>query len=200
MKNLDLLIPKVAEPTDRFAWATITDVDPLRIRLDGELAPLDITPDSLIDVGWADVDRRVWVQISGRRVVILGQSGKPALEIPEIPEPEIPDEIIRHYGTGEMTTVGSPFSIDMAQLTRMSGLVTLTCRVARSTGFNGSFTKVGNIPAGYRPPATVPILISAASAAGTNAKAQVLANGDLEIATSSTNSNPHHVMGVWHTI
>ena len=76
MKNLDLLIPTPKPATDRFVWATVTGASPVRVRLDGETVPLDITPECLVDVGWLDIGRRVWCQVSGRRIVILGQSGK----------------------------------------------------------------------------------------------------------------------------
>lgn len=90
MKNLDLLIPQSAPEPDRFAWATVTAIDPIRVRLDGEATPLDIDPDSLIDIGWLDVDRRVWCQIHGRRVLILGQSGKDTYVAPTPPDPPDP--------------------------------------------------------------------------------------------------------------
>lgn len=70
MKNLELLIPKSKPINDRWAWATVTNTSPLEIRFDGEIDPLPITPDTLV-AGLALADR-VWVQISGRRVVVLG--------------------------------------------------------------------------------------------------------------------------------
>lgn len=68
MNNLDLLIPAQPESTDRWTWATVTNGNPLRIRLDGDDDPLDITPDCL----YADpvVGQRVWVQMTGRRVIV----------------------------------------------------------------------------------------------------------------------------------
>jgi hypothetical protein len=74
MKNLDLLIPRAPEPkSDWWSWATVTQASPLRIRLDGETDALDITPDTLT-AGLA-VSDRVWVQVSGRRAIVLGRSG-----------------------------------------------------------------------------------------------------------------------------
>lgn len=72
MKNLDLLVPKPYVPNDTFRWATVASNDPIRIRLDGEDDPLDITPDSLVKVRTFD---RVWCQMHGRRVIILGVAG-----------------------------------------------------------------------------------------------------------------------------
>lgn len=71
MKNLDLLIPKEnPAPKDSYSWATITQSTPLRIRIDGESEPLDLTPDSLTsDV---TVGKRVWCQFHGRRVIVIG--------------------------------------------------------------------------------------------------------------------------------
>jgi hypothetical protein len=74
MKNLELLIPQAkTEPTDKWRWATVTAVSPLRIRLDGEAEPLDITPDTL--AGPLSVGDRVWTQTSGRRILVAGVSG-----------------------------------------------------------------------------------------------------------------------------
>jgi microcystin-dependent protein len=73
MRNLDLLIPRDDKPTERWTWATVTQSSPLRIRLDGETAALDITPENL--AGILLPGERVWVQISGRRVLVTGRNG-----------------------------------------------------------------------------------------------------------------------------
>lgn len=72
LRNLDLLIPQDpdASATDTWAWATVTSQAPLKVRLDGESAPLVITPEMLGDV--PPVGARVWLQFSGRRVVAHG--------------------------------------------------------------------------------------------------------------------------------
>lgn len=62
----EYLLPASPEPGDRWRWATVTGVDPVRVRLDGETAPLDITPDVL---GPVRVGDRVWCQQHGRRLV-----------------------------------------------------------------------------------------------------------------------------------
>jgi microcystin-dependent protein len=72
MRNLDMLIPEKKPEGDRWTWATVTDGVPLRIRLDGESAALDIEPENL--VGSLSPGDRVWVQVSGRRVIVTGQS------------------------------------------------------------------------------------------------------------------------------
>lgn len=76
MRNLDLLVPQKQPKKDWWTWATVTQADPLRIRLDGELVALDMTPDNL--AGPLTVDQRVWVQVSGRRLIVTGVSGGPA--------------------------------------------------------------------------------------------------------------------------
>ena len=67
--DLDQLLPGPAERGDSWRWATVTQVSPLRVRFDGEAAPLNITPDTLTVVTVAD---RVWCQLVGRRVVVHG--------------------------------------------------------------------------------------------------------------------------------
>lgn len=68
-EDLDVLLPGPAPSRDSWRWATVTQVSPLRIRLDGEATPLDITPDTLVAVTLAD---RVWCQLVDRRAVVHG--------------------------------------------------------------------------------------------------------------------------------
>ena len=65
-------IPAATDSTYR--WATVTGVLPLTIRLDGEDQALGMTPESLVDPTRLAVGLRVWVQLFGRRVLILGSS------------------------------------------------------------------------------------------------------------------------------
>jgi hypothetical protein len=71
-RNLDLLIPR-PPGRDVTRWATVTQASPLRIKLDGDTDPLDITPDTLV-AGLA-VDDRVMVARFGRRLVVVGKAG-----------------------------------------------------------------------------------------------------------------------------
>lgn len=74
MKNLDLLIPTAPKPpSDWWSWATVTTASPLRVRLDGETAALAATPDATVRN--LAVNDRVWVQVSSRRIIVLGKSG-----------------------------------------------------------------------------------------------------------------------------
>lgn len=68
MNNLDLLIPVRPESGERWTWATVINGNPLRIRLDGDEDPLDITPDCLYAEPVAG--QRVWAQLVGRRVIV----------------------------------------------------------------------------------------------------------------------------------
>lgn len=65
--------PQSTQSLSAFRWATVTQADPLRIRLDGDTVALTFTPESLLQVVPA-VDQRVWVQLYGRRVIVLGVS------------------------------------------------------------------------------------------------------------------------------
>ncbi len=85
MRGLNLLASLVRETPDIsiWSWATVTAVGPLRVQLDGEDAPLDVTPDTL--VAPLAVGARVWVQLVTnanptrryRRLVVLGRAGCP---------------------------------------------------------------------------------------------------------------------------
>jgi hypothetical protein len=52
-----------------FRWATVTQVSPLRIRLDGDTTALPMTPENL--AGSVGVGSRVLVQFLGRRVLVV---------------------------------------------------------------------------------------------------------------------------------
>lgn len=73
MNNLDLLVPQAPTQRDTWHWATITQADPLRIRLDGDDASLDVTPDSLYAP--PQVGQRVWVQMAGKRLIVHAPAG-----------------------------------------------------------------------------------------------------------------------------
>lgn len=58
-----------------FRWATVIGVDPLRILFDGDSKVLPYEPNSLVDRSTLVEGDRLWVQIHGRQVVIIGQGG-----------------------------------------------------------------------------------------------------------------------------
>lgn len=62
-------------PDNTYRWATVTDDDPLRVRLDGDTAELPITPETLVSPTILSVGDRVWVQMFGRRIIVLGVAG-----------------------------------------------------------------------------------------------------------------------------
>lgn len=72
---LDFLLDPAPEPADTYRWATVTGIGPLRIRLDGEAEPLAATPAAICPLQLGD---RVWVQIHGRQMVVLGAHQVPA--------------------------------------------------------------------------------------------------------------------------
>ena len=58
--------------TSAWRWATVTQVDPLRVRIDGESSELNATPISLVDKAGLSAGDRVWVQLAGRRLIVHG--------------------------------------------------------------------------------------------------------------------------------
>lgn len=56
-------------------WGTITQVSPLRVQLDGDSAPILVTPASLIDPGALAVSDRVRCELANNRLVVLGRVG-----------------------------------------------------------------------------------------------------------------------------
>lgn len=75
MRNLDLLIPRQSDEKNDWLWATVATTNPLTVRLDGDDDPLELTPVNL--AGKLSVGNRVWAQMAGKRVVILGLNGGP---------------------------------------------------------------------------------------------------------------------------
>lgn len=80
MSNLDMLVPQQSSVTHVSLWATVTQVSPLRVHLDGDPGPLPFDPDVL--VSGLTVGNRVLVLLTtnndptfrGRRVVVIGKS------------------------------------------------------------------------------------------------------------------------------
>jgi hypothetical protein len=70
-----------------FAWATVTQLSPLRTRFDGDAAALPLTPESLVDPLGLIVGSRVRCELFDRRVLIVGVSGGgplPALVVADV--------------------------------------------------------------------------------------------------------------------
>jgi hypothetical protein len=57
-----------------FKWATVTNLEPLAIRLDGDSAQLAMIPDSLVDPRSLRENDRVRVELSKRKCIIHGKS------------------------------------------------------------------------------------------------------------------------------
>lgn len=72
--GLDFLLEPPAPPADTYRWATVTSVGPIRIRLDGDPAPVESEPTTLCPLQVGD---RAWVQIHGRMMIILGVAEVP---------------------------------------------------------------------------------------------------------------------------
>jgi len=58
----------VSAADETWTWATVASTDPLRVRLDGDDAPLLITPENL--AGGLREGDRVWTQRYGRRLIL----------------------------------------------------------------------------------------------------------------------------------
>lgn len=73
MSTAELLAAKGPKPDSWWTWAAVTALSPLRVKLDGEDAPLPATPGTV--VGLLAVTDRVWVQVAGGRLLIIGRAG-----------------------------------------------------------------------------------------------------------------------------
>lgn len=70
--DLSVLLPDLPANRDGWRWGTVTQVNPVRVRLDGDAAPLLVTPDVLGIVGPGD---RVWCHLVGHRLVVHDAGG-----------------------------------------------------------------------------------------------------------------------------
>lgn len=94
MTSLPIFVPGqtpdlgATTPESTFRWATVTDIDPLRVRLDGDTEGLPVTPSSLVNPLELPIGSRVWVQLFGRRLIVVGKGGgRPGSEVVKITDP-----------------------------------------------------------------------------------------------------------------
>ena len=73
MSAFDFLLPATVVPTDIFRFGVITAIQPLRVRLDGDVAQTEVTPIVINESG--GVGSRVLVQIHNRQLFIVGRVG-----------------------------------------------------------------------------------------------------------------------------
>jgi hypothetical protein len=83
-----------------YRWAEVLAVSPLSIRLDGDDEALPMVPDTL--VGNLLVGDRVWCQLYGRLVVILGEAGGGPGGVAPIPYDPMQPEMV-HQASGSQT-------------------------------------------------------------------------------------------------
>lgn len=83
---LDFLLNEDRDLGDLWRWATVTELGPLRIRLDNDEEPLEGSPTTLVDPQTLEIGSRVYVQLRGsksaseqvgRRALVIGK-GFPA--------------------------------------------------------------------------------------------------------------------------
>lgn len=150
MSILDLLIPGDDKPHDRWRWATITDASPLRLRFDGDTTEIDVT-DTLVDPLSLAVDDRVWCQVFGRRIIVLGKGGG----FPAPPSPFADTGWLAiPYNAGYRDFSASypgeyrVITVNGVAETRLRGLVE---RIAGSFAASTAYATVFTLPAGARP-------------------------------------------------
>lgn len=123
----DVLLRPEPGPDDRFTWATVTGMSPLRVQLDGETAPLAITPELCCAV-W--VGARVWCQINHKQLIVLAASQATLLGV---------TKAIRHVGSAKRTTSTS-------NATGLFNVTTFTLPQALTvTGFKFRISAAANI-------------------------------------------------------
>lgn len=135
MKGLTLLSGAVSRTPDisTWAWATVTDDSPLRVQLDGEAAPLDLTPDSLVS-GLA-VDDRVWVQLVAnadpgrrhRRVVIVGKSSGQIIVAGSVTNAQLANMATQTFKGRTTAGTGSPEDLTLTQARELLALPNVVC-------------------------------------------------------------------------
>lgn len=133
---LDLIQPKQDDSGSVFAWATVVSVSPLQIKIDAESTPLEAPPSTLVQVGLND---RVYIMIVKRRATIIGRAGG-----------------VYDSGVRSLTAL-SPWaatSDEGVHIARYGSMVHFSAIVTSSAATSGR-TTILNIPAGFRPMASV---------------------------------------------
>jgi hypothetical protein len=134
-RNLGLLVPRsVAEP-DVGRWATVTNVSPLRIRLDGETVALPLTPDTLT-AGLAISDR-VWVALptnrdpkfKARSVLVMGRSGGGIILDDSVTNAKLANMATQTFKGRTTAGTGDPEDMTIAQAQALLGINETIVRV-----------------------------------------------------------------------
>lgn len=101
LDDLDLLIPQpVPAPEVSPRWGTITQLSPLRVKLDGDDTALPVTPASLVNVAQLTVNARVWTIMNGRQLVVCGVWGGVAYPVLPVPEKVTKVALAANFDTG----------------------------------------------------------------------------------------------------
>lgn len=90
MSIFDILTPgSVAQdPHDRWRWATVISITPLTVRLDGDTTPIPVTS-TLVNPLSLVIGNRVWCQLFGQRLIVLGMGGGSGDIAPVVPLPPL---------------------------------------------------------------------------------------------------------------
>jgi hypothetical protein len=164
---LDLLIPGDDKPHDRWRWATITDASPLRLRFDGDTTEIDVT-DTLVDPLSLVVSDRVWCQVFGRRIIVLGKGGGfPAPPSPFADTGWLAIPYNAGYQNFSALYLGQyrVITVNGVVETRLRGLVE---RIAGPFAAGTAYTPVFTLPVGARPsqPSFFPLGTSTSTTGG----------------------------------
>ena len=150
MRGLDLISRAVRRTLDVSAWewATVTDDSPLRVQLDGESAPLDMTVSTSSLVANLAIGDRVWCQLvsnpnpqrSHRRVVIHGRQGGQLIAADTVTNAMLAEVATDTFKGRDTAGTGNPEDLSIATARTMLGTARMGCalrRVATQT-FNDS--------------------------------------------------------------
>ena len=182
MKNLDLLIPQKHVEKDAYLWATVTATSPLRIRLDGETEPLDFTPDALIRE--TTVGARVWCQMHGRRLIVIGSAGGP----PAPPTPNNTGWITPTCENGWAAQTG--LGVTPGAYRRLNGAVHFRGNIKGGTVGSTMFT----LPAEFRPATNLAFPVAHSTGVG---RCNVFSNGKV---TADAPSELVALNGIYYTL
>lgn len=177
MSTLPIFAPTVPRSSigGEFRWATVINVNPIQIRIDGDTDALPLTPDTLVARSVLRPGSRVWVQFYARRVLILGMARTPVLDQGWI-TPTLSGSWVE-YG-GVFTPSGYRLGSD-GQV-HLRGLV--------KSGGTGTANPIFTLPDGYRPEFTHLFTVTCAGNPGV-ARVDVQASGLVFVNSFSTGSS-----------
>lgn len=165
----------VKQPTSNiFSWGTVGSIAPFAIRMDGDDVPMAITPTTLVDLRRLKIGSRVWCQLNGRSLIVLGANAG-GVSYDTDPQPLSMASNWVNYGQ----PYGGAFYYIQNNRVYVEGLV--------KNGVAAGNTTMATLPVGFRP-SNAKVFVTAVADIAPACRIDVMPTG-LIVAQTNVNSN-----------